>query len=134
MVVNPAKIATTTPTSERAISAHTLISIVATHIPIDLLSIFFVLFLEFFANLGVSFLELLLKVLNLSKDVIGLCLQFNEVHSIYFKVNLLNYCQIQLSCHPIINPIIYRHCRLVAPSNIVSTINGKIPSSYLLAL
>ena len=134
MVVNPAKMATTTPTSERAISAHTLISIVATHIPIDLLSIFFVLFLKFFANLSVSFLELLLQVLNLSKDVIGLCLQFNKVHSINFKVNLLNYCQIQLPCHPIINPIIYRHRRLVAPSNVVSTINGQITLSNFFAL
>ena len=134
MVVNPAKMATTTPTSLSAISAQSLISMVAKHIPIDLLSIFFVIFLEFFANLGVSFLELLLKVLNLSKDVIGLCLQFYKCHSIYFKVNLLNYCQIQLPRHPIINPVINRHCRLVAPSDVVRTINGQIPSSYLLAL
>jgi len=60
MVDIPAIIATTTPTSDKAISAHTLINMVATHIPIDLLSILGVLFLKFFANLSVSFLQLLL--------------------------------------------------------------------------
>ena len=60
MVVNPAKIATTTPTSERAISAHTLISIVATHIPMLLLSIFL---LQFFDCL-VELFDLDLKNLN----------------------------------------------------------------------